>query len=66
MAAGTKVSAERHLRRRPAQIWEVVRWVCVFGGFSGAVKARLFVGAMVVEVEVVVVVGLGVELEGVL
>ena len=57
MAAGTKVSAERHLRRRPAQIWGIVRRVGVFGGFRGAVKARLFVGVMVVEV-----VGMGVQL----
>lgn len=49
MAAGTKVSADRHLRRRPAQIWEVVRGF-VPGGLMGAVKARLFVVDMMVVV----------------
>lgn len=51
MAAGTKVSADRHLRRRPAQIWEIVRGVVPWG-LMGAVKARLLVVDIVFEEDV--------------
>lgn len=43
MPAGTKVSAERILMRNPAQIWSRVRTGVDPGGFTGAVKAMLFV-----------------------
>lgn len=49
MAAGTNVSADRHLRRSPAQIWEIVRGV-VPGGLMGAVKARWLVVDIVMDV----------------
>lgn len=43
IAAGTNVSAERILRRRPFQICSGVRVGVTPGGLIGAVKAMLFV-----------------------
>jgi hypothetical protein len=56
IAAGTKVSAERHFRRRPFQIWVGVRMVEVPGGLMGAVKARLWVVGILVVVVIIIVV----------
>lgn len=52
IAAATKVSADRILRRRPAQIWALDSGV-VPGGLMGAVKAILLVDDIVSGEEVV-------------
>lgn len=57
MALGTKVSADRIFRRRPAQIWSWWSFGLAPAGLMGAVKAMLFVDMVIWSIFEVIEVG---------